>query len=214
MRHSLLLFTALSTGAATLANAQKTACDENLKLPPVGRWVEYQSKFKNDAYTMRYAVIGTEKREGKEMTWLEMRMEGAKQDRNMIYQVLIPSAVLDPSQAQEIIFKPGDKQAMKVNGMMMKMVRSSMEKGGGFNFSDACNEVAYVGEEKVSVPAGSFKARHFRSDKHATDTWVSTDIPFGMVKSVGKEHEMVLADQGDGAKSSITETPQEMPGMR
>jgi hypothetical protein len=213
MRQALLLLATLSTGAASLAHAQ-TACGETLKLPPVGRWVEYQSKFKNDPYTMRYAVIGTEKREGKDMTWLEMRMEGAKQDRNMIYQALIPSAAFDPTQAEEIIFKPGDKQAMKVNGMMMKMIRSSMEKGGGFKLSEACKNVTYVGDEKVSVPAGSFQARHFRSDEYAADTWVSADVPFGMVKSVGKDHEMVLAGHGDGAKSSITETPQEMPGMR
>ena len=34
-----------------------------------------------------------------------------------------------------------------------------------------------------------------------------------MVKTVGKDDEMALAKVGDGAKSSITETPQEMPGM-
>jgi hypothetical protein len=35
------------------------------------------------------------------------------------------------------------------------------------------------------------------------------------VKSVGKDYDLSLAKVGDGAKSSITETPQEMqmPGM-
>ncbi len=70
-----------------------------------------------------------------------------------------------------------------------------------------------VGEEKVSVPAGSFSAKHFHSAKYETDMWVSPKVPFSMLKSVGKSHELVLAATGDGAKSEITETPQEMPGL-
>jgi hypothetical protein len=39
------------------------------------------------------------------------------------------------------------------------------------------------------------------------------DLPFFMVKAKGKDFELSLASSGDGAKSSITETPQEMPGF-
>jgi hypothetical protein len=42
---------------------------------------------------------------------------------------------------------------------------------------------------------------------------VSPKVPFSMVKSVGKSHELVLAATGHGAKSEITETPQEMKGL-
>jgi hypothetical protein len=34
-----------------------------------------------------------------------------------------------------------------------------------------------------------------------------------MIKSVGKSHEFQLVATGDGAKSSITEEPKEMPGL-
>jgi hypothetical protein len=34
-----------------------------------------------------------------------------------------------------------------------------------------------------------------------------------MIKSKGKDFELSLTSAGDGAKSSITETPQEMPGL-
>jgi hypothetical protein len=73
--------------------------------------------------------------------------------------------------------------------------------------------VTLVGEEKVTVPAGRFQARHYHSAKYGSDSWVASSVPFALVKSVGKNYQMELAVHGHGAKSSITEQPQEMPGM-
>jgi hypothetical protein len=112
---------------------------------------------------------------------------------------------------QEIIMKAGDKPAMKMNGMMMKMIRGQLDKQ---NFlADVCKEVTLVGEEKVTVPAGRIRARHYHSAKYGSDSWVASSVPFALVKSVGKNYQMELAVHGNGAKSSITEQPQEMPGM-
>jgi len=112
---------------------------------------------------------------------------------------------------QEIIMKAGDKPAMKMNGMMVNMIRGQLEKQ---NFlGDVCKEVSLVGTEKVTVPAGRFQARHYHSAKYSSDSWVASSVPFALVKSVGKNYQMELAVQGNGAKSSITERPQEMPGM-
>jgi hypothetical protein len=79
--------------------------------------------------------------------------------------------------------------------------------------AEVCKDVTLVGSEKVSVPAGQFSAQHYHSAKHASDTWIATSVPFALVKSVGKNYQMELAVHGKGAKSSITEQPQEMPGM-
>jgi hypothetical protein len=95
-----------------------------------------------------------------------------------------------------------------------------------------CADLTKVGEETVTVPAGTFKTTHyhFKSDRNVNgmqissegDVWVNPDVPFGMVKESGKtsgmrgeqEMTMVLTATGKDAKSSITETPQEMgPGM-
>ena len=67
----------------------------------------------------------------------------------------------------------------------------------------------------MEVPAGSFKTTRMHNTKYESDTWVSPKVPFYMVKTKGKDYDMELAAVGDGAKSSITETPQEMqmPGM-
>jgi hypothetical protein len=203
---SLLLLLA----AAPAVRAQD--CIEEIKFPAVGRWAEYKALYNGkDPYTLRYAIIGSEKRGGADLKWVELRMLGAEKDKNFTYQVLVPGSPTQMADVQEIIMKAGDQPAMKMNGMMMDMIRGQLEKQ---NFlGEVCKDVTLVGEEKVTVPAGQFQARHFHSAKYASDSWVTSSIPFSLVKSVGKNYRMELAVHGDGAKSSISEKPQEMPGM-
>lgn len=207
---SLLLSTTLLLGGPSLA-AQEN-CLQQMKLPKEGSWAEYKAVLQQkDPYTMRYAVIGNETRGGKELQWVEMRMSGGKKDQDMIYQMLVPGSLVQMDQVQEIVFKPGDKPAMKMNPMMMNMIRGQLEKQSFY--SKACEGVTLVGKESVKVPAGTYDALHYRSTEHAVDSWLAPGVPFSMVKTTGKDFQMELAAQGDGAKSSITEKPQEMPGM-
>jgi hypothetical protein len=200
----------LLLAAAPAVRAQD--CLEQIKFPGVGRWAEYKALYNGkDPYTVRYAVIGSEKRGGADLKWVELRMVGADKDKSFTYQVLVPGSAGEMANVQEIIMKAGDKPAMKMNGMMMKMIRGQLDKQ---NFlADVCKEVALVGEEKVTVLAGRFQARHYHSAKYGSDSWVASSVPFALVKSVGKNYQMELAVHGDGAKSSISEQPQEMPGM-
>jgi hypothetical protein len=203
---------ALLAGVVSAGKAQD-ACIEQIKFPEVGRWAEYKAVYeKTDPYTVRYAVIGSEKRQGKDFKWVELRMLGAKKDKNLVYQMLVPGSPTEMGNVQEIVFKPGEKPAMKLNGMMLNMIRGQMEKQS--IFTELCKDVALVGTESVTVPAGKFEARHYRSAEYKTDSWVSPDVPFALVKSVGEKHDMALASHGAGAQSSITEKPQEMPVMR
>jgi hypothetical protein len=197
-------------GVVTAGRAQET-CIEQIKFPEVGRWAEYQALYnKKDPYTIRYAVVGAETRGGKDLKWLELRMLGEKKDGNVVYQMLVPGSVAELGDVREIVMKPGDKPAMKMDGMMLKMIRGQMEKQSFLN--DVCKDVTLVGPESVTVPAGKFQTQHFRSDKYTSDSWLKLDIPFAMVKSVGKNYEMALRSYGQGAKSSITEVPQSMGG--
>jgi len=209
MRTPMLSLAAL-LGVASVSRAQET-CIEQMKFPAVGRWAEYKALYnKKDPYTIRYAVVGSEKRGGKDLKWLELRMIGEKKEGNIVYQMLVPGSAAELADVQEIVMKPGDKPAMKMDGMMLKMIRGQMEKQSLLN--DVCKDVTLVGPESVTVPAGKFQTRHFRSDKYTSDSWLTLDIPFAMVKSVGKNYDMALLSYGDGAKSSITESPQSMGG--
>jgi hypothetical protein len=209
MRFGLLSLVLLTLTVPTAA-AQRN-CLQQFKFPPVGRWAEYQAVYnQKDPYTIRYAMIGTETRGGKKLQWVEMRIAGGQPDQTMVYQMLVPGSLADMEQVQEIVVKAGDKPAMKMNGMMMQMIRKQLDNQSFF--SEVCQGVTFVGEESVKVPAGNFRALHYRSAEKGTDTWVVPTIPFSLVKAVGKNFRVELGTQGDGAKSSITEKPQEMGG--
>jgi hypothetical protein len=212
MRGTMAGILSLSLLAAPPAVAQGQECLAGLKMPDVGQWAEYQGIMnKKDPYTMRYAVVGAEDREGKKMKWLELRMVGAEKDKSMVYQVLTPGTPAEMDQAQEIIFKSGEKQAMKMNAMMMKIIRGQLKKSSVLG--NMCEGVSLTGKESVTVPAGTFKALRYHNAKYESDTWVVPNQPFFMVKSKGEDFKLSLVYSGDGAQSSITETPQEMPGL-
>ncbi len=207
-----VLSLALLLGVTSIGKAQET-CIEQLRFPEVGKWSEYQALYnKKDPYTIRYAVVGRERREGKDLKWLELRMIGEKKDGTIIYQMLVPGSAAELGEVKEIVMKAGSRPAMKMDGMMLNMIRAQMEKQSFLN--DLCKDVALVGPEKVTVPAGKFQTRHFRSEKYTSDSWLSSKIPFSMVKSVGQNYEMALRSYGAGAKSSITEKPKSMGGQK
>ena len=212
MRSSLSWAAVALVSVAPAVQAQD-ACAENFKWPKVGAWAEYQGTYnKKTPVTTRYAVVGTEDRNGAAYKWIEFKMHDSKKNTDMIYQMLVPGGgPLEMEGVEEVVMKMGDRPPMKMSGMMLGMMRKQLAQH--MAFKDACTEVTMVGEEKVSVPAGSFSAKHFHSAKYETDMWVSSKVPFSMLKSVGKTHELVLAATGEGAKSEITETPQEMPGL-
>jgi hypothetical protein len=212
MRSSLSWAAAALLSVAPAVQAQD-ACAENFKWPKVGAWAEYQGTYnKKTPASSRYAVVGTENRNGRDYKWIEFKMHDPKKNQDMVYQMLVPGGgPLEMDGIEEVVMKMGDRPAMKMTGMMLGMMRTQL--GKNMAFKDACTEVTMVGPEKVTVPAGSFNAKHFHSTKYETDMWVSPQVPFSMLKSVGESHELVLVATGDGAKSAITETPQEMPGM-
>jgi hypothetical protein len=212
MRSFLPWTTALTLAFVPAVQAQD-ACAENFKWPKVGAWAEYQGTYNQKGpVTSRYAVVGTETRNGAEYKWIEFKMHDAAKNTDMIYQMLVPGGgPLEMDGIEEVVMKMGDKPAMKMGGMMLGMMKTQL--GKNMAFKDACTEVEMVGREKVTVPAGSFNAKHYHSAKYASDMWVDTKVPFSMLKSVGKKHELVLTATGDGAKSEITDTPTEMGGM-
>jgi hypothetical protein len=200
---SLLVLAAVATPAAA-----QNECLKDYRMPAVGRWAEYQATFKGKPTTMRYAVVGEESREGAPMKWLEMRMAGGKD--TSVYQMLTPGNPAEMDKIQEVVFKTGDKPAMKMGGAMVGMIRGQVGKNSAL--ANLCEGVSLVGEESVTVPAGTFKAARFHNDKHDSDAWMVRDQPFYLVKSLGKDHEIVLVSSGEGATSSITEEPQDMMG--
>jgi hypothetical protein len=171
--------------------------------PVVGGWSEYQMTSKSEAATkMKIAIVG---KEG-DAYWYETVMEGGKQGR-IITKMLVSADPGDTKNVKRMIFKQGNEPAMEMPVGMMQQSSKTQEQRG---------KIIDKGNETIKVPAGSFSTNHmqYQDGNNVVDTWVYKDVsPYGMVKSVSKDVEMVLLGYGTGAKTLITETPQkfEMP---
>jgi hypothetical protein len=171
--------------------------------PVVGGWSEYQMSKSEGSTKMKIAIVG---KEG-DAYWYETVMEGGRQGR-IITKMLVSGDPGDTRNVKRMIFKQGNEPAMEMPVEMMQQSSKGQAQSG---------KIIDKGTETIKVPAGTFKTQHMQyQDVETVDTWIYKDIsPYGMVKSVSKDFEMVLLGYGSGAKTLITETPQkfEMPQM-
>jgi hypothetical protein len=67
------------------------------------------------------------------------------------------------------------------------------------------NEWHSVGNESITVPAGTFSCEHWRNDSRNSDVWTSDNVtPLGMVKEANPNGGMVLTKVITDAKDRIT----------
>jgi hypothetical protein len=191
----------LSTGA--MARAQCPGM-ENFKPPTPGSWAEY----KTDEGTMRMALLGTEARNGQNYMRMEMAMTSNRGP--MIMQMLVPGWPYEVGGIAEMVMQQGGQPAMRMPQQMLSMMASRMPKDA---VAEACRNATgqRVGEETITVPAGTFSTIHFRDAQHNTDVWVNPQLPFGMVQVKSEHGSMVLTGRGTDAKSQITGPMQDMP---
>jgi hypothetical protein len=232
MRH--IVYAAGLLAAVAVPGRAQDVCARFRPSPAVGSWAEYQTSRDGQALRTRIAVVGQEKRDGKDALWFESTMETPR--GRMISEMLVPGYPFEPGSVIETVVKRGDQPAMKMPAGMMGMMRGGqgqapgqgaagrggMGRGSGrgmgrataaSNWLQQCRSLTVVGQESITVPAGTFKTTHLRSANDSTDVWVSREVPFGMVRSQTAGITAELSGMGSGAKKSITETPKEMPGM-
>jgi hypothetical protein len=188
-------------------------CDKASYADPewkVGDWVSYQvSGGSLDAYTLRYAITGIDTLGGEAYYWLEMI--GSSGESQFIYKMLVPYGYRGV--AERMIIKVGSQPALA-----MPDFEGLNEEPPGENrpylYLAAEIDSAKIGVEKLSVPAGDFKAIHakIKSPKgRENEIWVSSEVPiFGIVALNTTTEEMKLVDKGTGATTAITEEPQKI----
>jgi len=211
----MLMSTAIAAAMATPIAAQN-ACEAFLEAPAVGSWVEYDMQGNGQSARSRIAVVGTETRDGRELTWYEMSFDAAGQSgvMKMLAEGGFYHAMAN-KKIEEMIIKGEGQPAMKFSGAMVERMQSQMSSDPASEFGKKCEDAERVGVESVTVPAGTFEAVHFRvaSGGSPGDAWIVEGMPFGMIKWTGSGGESVeLVDRGDDAVTQITETPMEMPG--
>jgi len=203
-----------SISSTAIATGVDSLCEGSVGLSS-GQWAEYAS----DAPLMkkkvksRTAMVGTEAGH----YWLEVESASPMGSGGMIVKILIPGW---PYNTQEV--KRALMQLPRIEGMdampPMEMPPASVQGG---NLSDplrmACEEfeegVVESVQESVTVAAGTFSAMRIPVRQLGKDVWVSTDVPFGIVKMVDEDgYGLVLTAYGNDAVPAITESPQVFPG--
>ena len=184
--------------------------------PVVGQWAEYLMTSKDEEpVTIRISIVGEE--DGG--FWYEMQMTG--EEEGFITKMLVSGDPEEQDNLKRLIIKGGEEPAMEMpvggGGMMGGMMGGGDMMGmGGGEAEDLEPETDSVkpsdlGMENITVPAGTFKAHHWRVEDEDIrfDMWQAENVgPYGMVKSSSEDFEMVLTAHGDDAKSAITEEPE------
>ncbi|MEP6572247.1 MAG: hypothetical protein ABJD11_06110 [Gemmatimonadota bacterium] len=209
MRFNRFLATiALAMSAAPVAASAQADCTTWLKAPPVGGWAQYHG----DRGEFKIAVVGQEQREGK--TLYRFEFAGDSPQGKGIFQMLVPAFPYQPTEIQEMVVKAEGRPAMKISGQTLAMMRNNMKNNPTMDITRQCAQMKDLGEESVTVPAGTFKTHHFKNATTGDEVWGSHDVPFMMVKAISKGGgTVVLSGSGSDAKSAITEKPMEMPSM-
>ncbi len=214
MRITTTLLSLSVMAGASVAQDLPDVCGQ-LSDVTVGQFAEYRlnTPQMGGPVEMRIAIVGTEDVNGARFQWHEMRMTMPQGE--MVLQMLVPGFPYDPSDVAKLVMKGPGQPAMEISPSMMAMLG---EQGGNNFVSDiakACEEAEKVGDESVTVTAGSFDTEHYRvTTPDTADAWISHDIPFGIVKLNGPEGvSLELLVYGSDAMSSITERPQKMPGL-
>ncbi|HEX4627897.1 MAG TPA: hypothetical protein VH137_03825 [Gemmatimonadales bacterium] len=226
MLRSSTLIAALALGSiAAPALAAQTSTDlatvcKSLGDAKVGQWASFdvvggrgETGGGSNGGKMRLAVVGSERAADTALYWFEVRFEGMDPSHSGVVQILTTSLAAGVASPRAVVIKWGPQPAMKVSGQMAEMMgQTGKDKTAAFDWAGRCSGAHVVGWESVVVPAGSFRALHVTTDDGA-DVWTSRDVPFGLVKTHGKQGDMALTARGADATSSITEKPIEMPGM-
>jgi len=215
MRYSLAaLAAAFVLVGAPARGAAQSGCERELKAPEPGEWAEYESEIEGEHVVMRYSRLPQQAEGDSSNVWLEISVNKGKKAKDAtIYQVLVPEFPFRTEQVQELVFKAGESKATKPGPMMMRVIGPGLGKSGALKPADVCEKVTLVGNERLTVQGGTFSTRHYKYDQGTDpyETWVSAEVPFGLVKFTGRRFTMELSRSGKDAKSSIKETPEEAP---
>lgn len=196
--------------AAPGALAAQDVCGGAVKAPGKGGWSEYvvNSPRARSASTVRYAVVGTEARQGKNHLRLETRVQNSERTFTALTQVVVPGFPYEQEAIQEVVVQQGNRPAARWGPSLLVQARSSPRAPLTQLIVDACTGSRLVGEEQVTVPAGAFTTRHYRNAAAGSDIWVSEEVPFGIVKVTGLNGAtMELMARGTGAGSSVKGEP-------
>lgn len=177
-----------------------------------GQWAGYavDAALMRDKQKYRYAVVGTEAGN----FWLEFEAAMPMGQGAVVMKILIPGWPYAKDAVTRALM-----QLPIIEGMdampPMEMPPSSLQKDDPADpIRMACAEAENGVNESVTVPAGTFSALRVPVRQMSKDVWLSSDVPFGIVKTADEEgYGLELTAFGDDAKPAIMAAPNKVPGM-
>ena len=197
---SAVLFGLMATAAAAQMGSFSAPHVMGFWNPVVGQGATYSMQSaKGDKTDMQIAIVGKEQVDGKDAYWYEMSFNRGKGE--MIIKTLMVLNGSDTHVSRMIMQMPG-RPPMEMPTQMMHQDKTTQP-------ADVRSDAEDLGSETITVPAGTFTCKHYRTKKNGGDVWVSEKIsPYGLVKSKTNDSSMELTKVVTGAKDQITGTPQ------
>jgi len=161
--------------------------------PMLGGWAEYLTRgARGEIFRMRVAVV---EKEGDDF-WYETVVWA---EGRMVTKVLASGDPNDEKNVKRMIVKYGEEPAKEVP-IVDKMPAAKKDR--------KTQDKKDRGSEEIRVLAGTFTTKHFqyRQDGKTTDTWENNCVsPYGLIRLISTDMEMVLLGYGTGARSLILE---------
>ena len=198
--------------APTAARAQE-ACGGFVKAPAVGGWSEYLVRVPGTSdMAVRLAVTGADTRRERKLLWFETRVNGGA--GTMVSRLLVPGYPYATSDVEDAVLKGVNGQVVQLGPDLLLRARDQELPRLHKSIAEGCATAQLVGNEQVTVRAGTFRTRHYRSAQAGADFWVASEAPFGLVKMTNTldNSTMELVGRGTDATSSITGTPRVLNG--
>jgi len=197
---SAVLFGLMATAAAAQMGSFSAPHVMGFWNPVVGQGAAYSMQSaKGDKTEMQIAIVGKEQVDGKDAYWYEMAFN--RGSGQMIIKTLMVLNGTDTHVSRMIMQMPG-RPPMEMPAQMMHQDKTTQP-------ADVRSDAENLGSETITVPAGTFTCKHYRTKKAGGDVWVSEKIsPYGLVKSKTSDSSMELTKVVTGAKDQITGTPQ------
>ena len=171
----------------------------NIFHPVVGAGTAYEETKKDGKKSsIEMSIVGSEMVGTQQGYWMEVGHAGSSAEQVTYGKMLVTPA--DFVFHKMIFVMPGSTQPMEMDMDGAKSHRDNLDK--------KLEKWHSVGNESITVPAGTFSCEHWTKDEGKGDVWVSSKVsPMGMVKMVDENETMVLTRLISDAKTHITGTP-------
>ena len=155
-----------------------------------GQWASFDGTGSAGVGKLRLAVVGSERSGDSTLYWFEVSFAGKDPGKNGVVQILTGSLASGLESPRALVFKVGPQPAMRISGEMAGMMgKEGRQNTSAFDWAGRCSGAHVVGWESVTVPAGTFRALHVTTEDGG-EVWASREVPFGLVKTHGKQAEV------------------------